>query len=366
MSQDSASRLTPFPSAEEYTMICSPAGRIIYITPSLRALTGEDLIGRNLNDVLPDSLAAQLIASALGGKPQSFQNRLLDCAVKGEMQPHDGSMIFHFFPVSASGTPMISLNTAELISRELSGCLGTMFVARDSISRPESPREGYALDVLTQGLYRMLRLSRDLTDCALYENGKLTLFCQQGDLAAFCQKIASQMEDICLAIDIGFEASLPSLPLPCRFDGPKLERVLYHLFSNSIKYTRPGNNIRFSLSVKNESAVISVTDRGAGIPAAILPMLFTKHSDGSASSPLTTGGAGFGFVLARAVCTLHGGTCVVASTEGSGTTVTLTLPLAREEGASLPLGSPPPDYAGGIDHLLLELSTALPANFYQK
>jgi signal transduction histidine kinase len=84
-------------------------------------------------------------------------------------------------------------------------------------------------------------------------------------------------------------------------------------------------------------AVLRVQDDGVGIPAADLPRLFSAFFRGSNVSTAVgrdvMPGTGLGLVVSRAIVELHGGTISVASTEGVGTTVTLSLP-ARTGGAS--------------------------------
>ena len=67
--------MTWFPAADDNLMVCSPSGRILFMTGSLRFQLDEDLVGRSLNDILPDSLAAQLIACAHGGQGHSSKPR---------------------------------------------------------------------------------------------------------------------------------------------------------------------------------------------------------------------------------------------------------------------------------------------------
>lgn len=357
--------MTWFPAADDNLMVCSPAGRILFMTGSLRFQLDEDLVGRSLNDILPDSLAAQLIACAHGGQGHSFQGQLRGRAVRCSMEPREGNLLITVFFTEGEQKPAMALSAAELLSREISGSLATMFVAWDSLPGDRDPKTQYAKNVIRQGIYRLMRLSRNMLDCARAENGRLELNLRQGDLTAFCLDLCQRAAPFLEELEIPFAWELPQSPLSCLFDQEKLERVLLNLLTNSAKYTCPDNKIFLSLSVKGESAVIAVSDQGPGIPPAMLPYVFTRRQEGTASAGMTVGGAGYGFALAKAVMSLHGGACVVSSAEGQGATVTLTLPL-EQTGGPLPLGSPPSDYASGFDHLLLELSPVLPPERYGK
>jgi signal transduction histidine kinase len=77
-------------------------------------------------------------------------------------------------------------------------------------------------------------------------------------------------------------------------------------------------------ALEGEHWRVEVTDSGVGIPAADLPRLFSPFFRGS--NVTAPPGTGLGLVVSRAIVELHGGTINVASTEGVGTTVTLSLP----------------------------------------
>lgn len=357
--------MTWFPAADDNLLVCSPSGRILFVTSSLRFQLEEDLVGRSLNDILPDSLAAQLIAAAHGGQGHSFQTQLRGRTARCSMEPREGNLLITVFFTEGDLKPAMALSAAELLSREISGSLATMFVAWESIPDDGDSKSRYAKNVLRQGMYRLMRLSRNVLDCARAENGRLELRLRQGDLAAFCRNLAQRTAPLLEEVDLPLSWELPEQPLFCLFDEEMLERVLLNLLTNCAKYTRPGNQARLTLSVKGESAIIAVADRGPGIPADLLPYVFSRRQEGPAGGGVMVGGAGYGFALAKAVMSLHGGACVISSAEGRGTIVTLTLPLGLKSSV-LPLSSPPLDYASGFDHLLLELSPVLPSSHYGK
>lgn len=358
--------MTLFPASDASLLICSPAGRILYVTADLRRQLEQDLVGRSLYDILPDSLVAELVAAAHAGGSHAFQCRICGKQARCTMEPRDGNMtISVFFSEYSDGPPTLHIGSAELLSREISSSLATMFAAYENLPEAETSKSLYAKQAINQGMYRLMRLSRNLLDSALAENGRLELTLHHHDLCEVCHRLCSRIESVLEVLSLEFVYDIPAEPLVCCFDSEKLERVLYNLFSNSIKHSRAGGRIRFSLIVRGENAVITVSDQGTGISSAVLPYVFAKHKAGAITAGLSAGGAGFGFSIARSVMALHGGTCVIASNEGQGTTVTLTLPL-NLSGPELPLGSITPDYASGFDHMLLELSTALPATFYGK
>ena len=73
-------------------------------------------------------------------------------------------------------------------------------------------------------------------------------------------------------------------------------------------------------------ARISFTDRGVGIPADELPHVFEKFYRVQRTSEF---GSGLGLAIVRRIVNDHGGVATIRSVVGTGTTVTITLPLAQ-------------------------------------
>jgi signal transduction histidine kinase len=80
-------------------------------------------------------------------------------------------------------------------------------------------------------------------------------------------------------------------------------------------------------------AELTVTDHGLGIPAKDLPFVFERFRRGANVTGRVTG-AGLGLAGVRRIVEYHGGTITLTSEEGTGTTVTVRLPLAEAPGAA--------------------------------
>jgi PAS domain S-box-containing protein len=118
------------------------------------------------------------------------------------------------------------------------------------------------------------------------------------------------------------------------WDGPRLERVLGNLLGNAIKYSPGGGEIAVRLrrerAADGDAVALSVEDRGVGIPATDLPLVFQRFR--RAGNVSSIAGSGIGLAGAKRIVELHGGTISVASVEGQGSTFTVRLPLADTEG----------------------------------
>jgi len=125
------------------------------------------------------------------------------------------------------------------------------------------------------------------------------------------------------ALAKGIEISLhkdPSLP-EIEHDSDQIHQVLLNLLLNALQAIDRHGKVAVTLSRRDSTAVVEVTDNGRGIPAENLPNIFrpfyTTKGDGT----------GLGLSLARRIVEDHHGRINVTSTVGKGTTFAVLLPL---------------------------------------
>jgi signal transduction histidine kinase len=118
-------------------------------------------------------------------------------------------------------------------------------------------------------------------------------------------------------------------PIVVAGDSARLKQVIVNLLDNAIKYTMPGGSVALSVKESGTKAILSVKDNGVGIPAEALPHVFERFYRADKVRSRTVQGAGLGLSIVQTICQAHGGTVEAISKEGSGTTITVTLPLAR-------------------------------------
>ena len=121
----------------------------------------------------------------------------------------------------------------------------------------------------------------------------------------------------------------PGLP-PVSADAGLVRLVIREIAGNALKYSQPGAPITVSARSGNAGVVISVSDRGPGIPADEQRQIFEKYYRGKQARGHLTG-MGMGLPIARQVVEAHHGRIWVESRPGEGATFSFTLPLAHEE-----------------------------------
>jgi two-component system sensor histidine kinase ChvG len=103
-----------------------------------------------------------------------------------------------------------------------------------------------------------------------------------------------------------------------------LEAALVNLVENALRFSPPGEAVTVETSGTPSELVITVRDRGPGIPSANLPRIFDRFFTTDAET-----GTGLGLAIVKAVVTAHGGTVSVTSTPGQGARFVVSLPVRR-------------------------------------
>lgn len=113
-------------------------------------------------------------------------------------------------------------------------------------------------------------------------------------------------------------------------DKDKMSQVLNNLISNAVKYTDDYGNIQITVIQENENVVITVKDNGCGIDDNNIPYIFERFYRTDKSRNRSTGGAGIGLTITRAIVQLHGGTIHVESKKGVGSLFKVTIPANKQ------------------------------------
>lgn len=108
-----------------------------------------------------------------------------------------------------------------------------------------------------------------------------------------------------------------------------MQQLWLNLLTNAIKYTPQGGEISVMLESREHNAVVTISDSGEGMSPDTLENLFTPYYQGDSSR--SAQGLGLGLAIAHRIVELCGGTITVNSTQGLGSSFTVTLPCKSEE-----------------------------------
>ncbi|MDQ3688856.1 MAG: ATP-binding protein, partial [Chloroflexota bacterium] len=173
---------------------------------------------------------------------------------------------------------------------------------------------------------RMADLVRDLLDANRLQRGGLDYAHEPVDLAS----LVEEMVEVTRPMSEGIELRLTgaSAPVWVIGDAGRLQQVVLNLLSNATRHGAGGGRVDVSLRRGDTEVALKVRDRGAGIPEAELPNLFTRFYQGAGGAHSGSGGMGLGLYISREITEAHGGTIVVRSRPGHGATFVVTLPTA--------------------------------------
>jgi signal transduction histidine kinase len=117
----------------------------------------------------------------------------------------------------------------------------------------------------------------------------------------------------------------PGLP-PVSADEASLIHAIANLLGNALKYGAPGHAVRIAARYEDGMVAVEVIDEGYGIDPSDLPHIFDAFYRGRSVGGGTIRGTGLGLNLVRRIAMAHGGTILVKSTLGEGSSFTLRLP----------------------------------------
>ena len=260
-----------------------------------------------------------------------------------------------------------SLQTLSLAARELRDPLTSIMSITDSLfpdlSQKGDPHMREQLARLNRGFYQMLRIIGNMSDAERYAAENFSRM-EIMDYTAFMAEVFEKAKYLVIQSGITLEFSNLRKPVLGLGDQDMLERAILNLLSNSLKYVPSGSTLTVALTRHGKKMHLTVTDRGEGIPEAVRNQVFHRYLRPNALED-SRQGVGLGMVLIRNTATQHGGTVLVDSPEGIGTRVTMTLAIRENEDPVVRSPRFRIDYAGELDHGLVELAEILPANLYE-
>lgn len=222
------------------------------------------------------------------------------------------------------------------------------------------------LQPMQQGLYRIQRILTNMSDYPRYREQNDARM-ESTDLGRVftetMEKSATLLEHAGIRLHY---SALPEYVVGLA-DREMLERAVYNLISNAVKFSPKGSTVEAKLTRSGNMLYFSIQDQGDGIPATVLSNIFSRYlrSPGIEDS---RHGVGLGLALVRAAASFHKGTVLIDQPESGGTRITMTITVIGNSETILcsPIKIPFYDYAGGRDHGLLELSDVLPGDLYKE
>jgi signal transduction histidine kinase/CheY-like chemotaxis protein/AraC-like DNA-binding protein/streptogramin lyase len=231
----------------------------------------------------------------------------------------------------------------------------TLIIGPAEQLKTEHPQDG-RINSLANGIIynskQLLTLVNRLMELAKLESGTSKLLLQRGNPAGMTGLVVQSFETDARSRQIALSFTESTVPANCSFYADALERIVYNLVSNALKFTEPDGKVSLSISADQENLILSVDDTGVGIPEHDLPHIFdrfyqveqnARHVQGA-----TDTGTGIGLAMVKELIVQMGGKIEVQSrtTAPTGTSFTLLLPYTADSSIARqpsPAGNQPGD-----------------------
>jgi CheY-like chemotaxis protein/signal transduction histidine kinase len=179
----------------------------------------------------------------------------------------------------------------------------------------------------------LLLLINDILDISKVEAGKLEVRPQNIPVNRLVESLRTVFQPVAADKKLGFSIDLqPNVPGTLFTDQQRVEQILKNLLSNAIKFTEAGQ-VNLTISRLDDGRVaFAVKDSGIGIREDQQGYIFEAFRQADGTTNRRYGGTGLGLSISRDLATLLGGSIGVVSAPGQGSTFTLVLPQAYEEG----------------------------------
>jgi two-component system, sensor histidine kinase and response regulator len=230
-------------------------------------------------------------------------------------------------------------NMSHEIRTPLNGILGfTELLIRDGDNLDEPERRDYVRTIRNSGKL-LLQLINDILDLSKIEAGQMVLEITDCPPHQLIAEVVSVLRARAREKGINLEYRWDSaIPESIKTDPYRLRQLLMNLVGNAVKFTDQGSVTIVSRLVSDGNEphlVMEVHDTGIGIATAHLQDIFKPFVQADNSVTRQYGGTGLGLAICKSICDALGGTLVVASTPGQGSTFTATIPTGDLEGVVL-------------------------------
>lgn len=209
--------------------------------------------------------------------------------------------------------------------------LGYSTIIKESLKDKVSTEEKVYLDNLYNGSERLFNSISQMLEFAQLEAGNFHLTIETADLIPILQYCIQNIKQQSLEKKIDLKTNIKEKSILVDIDLHCIQSALNNLLNNAIKFTARGYiEVETSILKDHELAVCKIRDSGEGISTEYLDHLYSPFSQEDLNLSRNYEGNGLGLAITKRYVEKLGGSLIVDSIKGVGTTFTLTLPLSKK------------------------------------
>jgi PAS domain S-box-containing protein len=179
---------------------------------------------------------------------------------------------------------------------------------------------------LNTSVDRLTGYVEELLEASLVEQGRYTFEIGPCDIQPLIQASLSDLTG--LGERERATAAIAEEARRVSADPSKIKRMIDMLLDNALKFSEPGTPIEIVVDKDGDRAIVSVMDRGIGVPSEARELVFDRFYQVEEVSHHSTVGLGLGLYLARQIAEAHSGEIRCEGRDGGGTVFRFTLPLS--------------------------------------
>jgi len=191
------------------------------------------------------------------------------------------------------------------------------------------------LRIIQQESEQLTALINDVLDLSRIESGKIIYNFEPVDVKPALEKTMALFEPAASRKGVRIELNVPDGLPPVLADRNYFDIVMRNLIDNAVKYVDANRGrVRVSACEADQNVAIEVSDNGIGIPQADLKRIFERFYRVDKARSRELAGTGLGLSIVKHILLAHKGNVEVRSKTNSGSTFTVTFPIAGKEAAS--------------------------------
>jgi len=219
-------------------------------------------------------------------------------------------------------------NMSHELRTPLNAIMGFAEMMEVSRLPPNAPQYDEYLGYIRDSGAHLLDLVSDLLDMSRIEEGRFPIQVEPEPLVSMLDELVQRVAAAAAHKGVELRRGPADAALGVLADRRATKQILLNVLSNAVKFTPPGGTVEIGIDAQGPMARIHVRDTGIGMSEADLARVDEPFVQPARERGGTQEGMGLGLSIARSLAELQGGSLAIASREGAGTTVTLSLKQA--------------------------------------
>ncbi len=189
-------------------------------------------------------------------------------------------------------------------------------------------KQEHYLKIVMDETERLSKLTHDIIDLNNIQTADVELDKTVFDINELIRKTVMLFENVALSKKLAVSINLASEHTFVLADSEKVQRVIYNLIDNAIKFSHESGVIVIETTENQKKVLISVKDNGIGIKPEEEKYIFDRFYKADVSRGQDKSGSGLGLSIVWAFVKAHGENITVKTEEGKGSEFVFTLPIA--------------------------------------